>query len=82
MANSRKKIQKPIETFITRKFKIDSQLNEKYSFDNFIIGDSNHNALSAGIFVTSNLGEKLFNPLFIFFNYQLFLVGYFSAEMF
>ena len=66
MTNSRKKIQKPIETFITRKFKIDSQLNEKYSFDNFIIGDSNQSALSEGIFVTSNLGEKLFNPLFIF----------------
>jgi cell division GTPase FtsZ/DNA replication protein DnaC len=66
MANSRKKIQKPIEKFITRKFKIESQLNEKYSFDNFIVGDSNQSALSEGIFVTSNLGEKLFNPLFIF----------------
>ena len=66
MANSRKKIQKPIETFITRKFKIESQLNEKYSFDNFIVGDSNQNALSSGVFVTSNLGEKLFNPFFIF----------------
>ncbi|MBG6188242.1 DnaA ATPase domain-containing protein [Flavobacterium sp. CAN_S2] len=66
MANSRKKIQKPIETFITRIFKIESQLNEKYSFDNFIAGDSNQSTLSAGIFVTSNLGEKLFNPLFIF----------------
>lgn len=66
MANSRKKIQKRIETFLTRKFKIESQLNEKYSFDNFIVGDSNQSAVSAGIFVTSNLGEKLFNPLFIF----------------
>lgn len=66
MANSRKKIQKRIETFITRKFKIESQLNEKYSFDNFIVGDSNQSAVSAGIFVMSHLGEKLFNPLFIF----------------
>ena len=66
MANSRKKIQKPIETFLTRKFKIESQLNEKYSFDNFIISDSNQSTLPAGIFVTSNLGEKLFSPLFIF----------------
>jgi cell division GTPase FtsZ/DNA replication protein DnaC len=66
MANSRKKIEKRIETFITRKFKIESQLNEKYSFDNFIAGDSNQSALLSGIFVTTNLGEKLFNPLFIF----------------
>lgn len=66
MTNSRKKIQKPIGTFITRKFKIDSQLNEKYSLDNFIIGDYNQSAWSAGTFVTNSLGEKSFNPLFIF----------------
>lgn len=59
MASSGKKsdkIQNPLET----------QLNEKYNFNNYILSDSNQDAYSAAFFVSYNPGEKLFNPLFIY----------------
>ncbi|OAB25316.1 hypothetical protein FBFR_15135 [Flavobacterium fryxellicola] len=62
MAKSRKEK----EVFNTGDLQIDSQLNEKYNFDDFIIGDSNQSARSAGFFVSCKQGEKLFNPLFIY----------------
>ncbi|MBX7164592.1 MAG: chromosomal replication initiator protein DnaA [Saprospiraceae bacterium] len=45
-----------------RDYKIDSNLNENYTFDNFIEGDCNRVARQAGINITKNPG-KLFNPL-------------------
>lgn len=49
-----------------RKVKVDSQLKESYTFDNFIEGDCNRLARSAGISVASNPGKTSFNPLFIY----------------
>lgn len=49
-----------------RKVRIDSQLNTKYQFDNYIEGDCNRLARAAGVAVAKNPGETAFNPLVIF----------------
>jgi len=49
-----------------RNVKIESQLNPNYNFDNFLEGDSNRLARSAGIAVSSKPGGTSFNPLLIF----------------
>lgn len=49
-----------------RNLKIESQLNPNYSFDNFIEGDSNRLARSAGLAVANKPGGTSFNPLLIF----------------
>ncbi len=49
--------KKPVEPF-------NSNLIEKYTFDNFIIGDSNRFAQTAALAVAENPG-KIYNPLFI-----------------
>ena len=49
-----------------RNLKIESQLNATYSFENFIEGDSNRLARSAGIAVANRPGGTSFNPLLIF----------------
>lgn len=49
-----------------RNVKIDSQLNANYSFDNFLEGDSNRLARSAGLAVSNKPGGTSFNPLLIF----------------
>jgi chromosomal replication initiator protein len=54
-----------------KKIKINSQLNENYSFDNFIEGDCNRLARSAGYAVASNPGKTAFNPLLIYSNVGL-----------
>ncbi|MBO5956127.1 MAG: chromosomal replication initiator protein DnaA [Bacteroidales bacterium] len=48
------------------KIKVESQLNENYSFDNFIEGDCNRLARSAGLAVAERPGKTAFNPLFIY----------------
>jgi chromosomal replication initiator protein len=49
-----------------RNLKIESQLNANYSFDNFLEGDSNRLARSAGLAVANRPGGTSFNPLLIF----------------
>lgn len=49
-----------------RNVKIESQLNPNYSFDNFLEGDSNRLARSAGLAVANKPGGTSFNPLLIF----------------
>src|SRR5690606_9890563 len=49
-----------------RNVKIDSQLNSNYNFDNFLEGDSNRLARSAGLAVANKPGGTSFNPLLIF----------------
>ena len=49
-----------------QKIKIESQLNPNYNFDNFIEGDSNRLARSAGIAVSNKPGGTSFNPLLIY----------------
>jgi chromosomal replication initiator protein len=49
-----------------RNIKIESQLNSNYNFDNFLEGDSNRLARSAGMAVANKPGGTSFNPLLIF----------------
>ena len=49
-----------------RNLKIDSQLNPNYNFNNFLEGDSNRLARSAGYAVSNRPGGTSFNPLLIF----------------
>jgi len=49
-----------------RNIKIESQLNPNYNFDNFLEGDSNRLARSAGMAVANKPGGTSFNPLLIF----------------
>ena len=48
-----------------RQVKIDSNLNPSYSFDNFVEGDCNRLARSAGFAVANKPGGTAFNPLVI-----------------
>ena len=49
-----------------KNYKIDSQLNPNYTFNNFLEGDSNRLARSAGFAVSNRPGGTSFNPLLIF----------------
>lgn len=49
-----------------KKLQIDSQLNENYTFDNFVEGECNRVARQAGIEVAKNPGKTVFNPLLIY----------------
>ena len=49
-----------------RNIKIESQLNPNYSFDNFLEGDSNRLARSAGLAVANKPGGTSFNPLLVY----------------
>ncbi len=59
----------PINPFVIpglKKLQIDSQLNENYTFDNFIEGDCNRLARSAGLKIAKEPGKTAFNPLVIY----------------
>ena len=49
-----------------QKLNIDSQLNPNYTFDNFIEGDCNRLARSAGLAVGKSPGGTSFNPLMLY----------------
>ncbi|MEN8224765.1 MAG: chromosomal replication initiator protein DnaA [Bacteroidota bacterium] len=49
-----------------KKIKVNSQLVDTYSFDNFVEGDCNRLARSAGFAVSENPGKTSFNPLLIY----------------
>ena len=54
-----------------KKIKVDSQLVDAYSFDNFVEGDCNRLARSAGWAIAENPGKTAFNPLLIYSNVGL-----------
>jgi chromosomal replication initiator protein len=64
--NGEKGIKNPFIIPGLKKVNIDSQLNPNYSFDNFIEGDCNRLARSAGYAVAKNPGGTAFNPLLIY----------------
>ena len=49
-----------------KKIKVDPQLNPKYRFENFIEGDCNKLARSAGLAISKNPGGTAFNPLVVY----------------
>ena len=63
---SSKEIPNPFIIPGLKKINVNSQLNENYSFENFVEGDCNRLARSAGFAVASNPGKTAFNPLLIY----------------
>jgi len=57
------KVPNPFQKVVSDDF--DSQLNNKYTFDNFFEGESNKLARTAGETITKNPGKTAFNPLFV-----------------
>ena len=49
-----------------KKIKIDPQLNTAYNFDNYVVGECNQLAATAGKAIAANPGGTAFNPLFIY----------------
>lgn len=64
--NKDKSIANPFVIPGLKKVNIHSQLIESYSFDNFVEGECNRLARSAGLAVAENPGKTSFNPLFIY----------------
>jgi len=65
-SHMRKKIHNPFIIPGIEKIKIESNLNKSYTFENFIEGDCNRLARSAGWAVAENPGGTSFNPLMIY----------------
>ena len=63
---SSKTIKNPFVIPGLKKVNVESQLNPNYSFDNFIEGDCNRLARSAGFAVAKKPGGTAFNPLLIY----------------
>lgn len=61
-----KDIKNPFVIPGLRKLQVDPQLNANYSFENFIEGDCNRLARSAGYAVAGKPGGTSFNPLMIY----------------
>ncbi|MDO9512355.1 MAG: chromosomal replication initiator protein DnaA [Bacteroidales bacterium] len=63
---SAKEVPNPFVIPGLKKLKIPSQLIDSLSFDNFIEGDCNRLARSAGYAISENPGKTAFNPFFIY----------------
>jgi chromosomal replication initiator protein len=63
---SSKDIKNPFVIPGLKKVKFDSNLIEKYTFDNYVEGDCNKLGRSAGISISQKPGKTAFNPLVIF----------------
>jgi chromosomal replication initiator protein len=60
------KIVNPFAIPGLKKLEIDPRLNPNYNFDNFIEGECNSLARSAGMSIAINPGKTAFNPMFIY----------------
>ncbi|PVX50964.1 chromosomal replication initiator protein [Balneicella halophila] len=60
------KVHNPFVIPGIKKITVDSNLQKKHSFDNFIVGDCNRVASEAGHAIAQKPGETPFNPLFIY----------------
>jgi len=60
------KIKNPFVIPGIKKLHVDPQLNPDYTFNNFVEGECNRLARSAGIAVANAPGKTAFNPLFIY----------------
>ena len=61
-----KDIKNPFVIPGLKKLNVDPQFNQNYTFDNFIEGDCNRLARSAGYAVAAKPGGTSFNPLMIY----------------
>ena len=66
ISNNKDSIDSTSKSNTTDDEPIISNLNPRYTFDNFIKGDNNQLARAAGIAISDNPGITSFNPLFIY----------------
>jgi chromosomal replication initiator protein len=66
LESNKRELRNPFVIPGLQKVKIESQLNPNYSFANFVEGDSNRLARSAGMAVANKPGGTSFNPLLIY----------------
>jgi chromosomal replication initiator protein len=66
LKNTEEKIKNPFVIPGLKKLEVDPQLNPAYSFSNFVEGECNRLARSAGAAVANNPGGTAFNPLLIY----------------
>jgi chromosomal replication initiator protein len=64
--STKRELRNPFVIPGLQKVKIESQLNPNYNFVNFVEGDSNRLARSAGMAVANKPGGTSFNPLLIY----------------
>ncbi len=64
--NQARQIANPFVIPGLQQLKIDPQLNPHFNFENFIEGECNRLARSAGLTIASNPGSSAFNPLFLY----------------
>ena len=64
---AKQKENKQEEIGVPQEFKNRSNLNSNYTFDNFVVGNSNKFAQAAALSVAENPG-KMYNPLFLYGN--------------
>ncbi|MBQ3844007.1 MAG: chromosomal replication initiator protein DnaA [Bacteroidales bacterium] len=64
--NTESKILNPFALPGIKKVNIESNLNENYCMENFVVGDCNRVAYEAGLAVSKNPGKTAFNPMFVF----------------
>lgn len=64
--NEQNEIRNPFVIPGIRKMKVETQLNKHYTFDNYIEGDCNRLARSAGLAIAERPGTTSFNPLVIY----------------
>jgi len=64
--NTEQKILNPFALPGIKKVNIESNLNENYCMENFVVGDCNRVAYEAGLAVAKNPGRTAFNPMFVF----------------
>lgn len=64
--NGERELPNPFVIPGIKKVTVNSQLNDKYSFDNYVEGECNRLARSAGFAVAQKPGSTAFNPLFIY----------------
>lgn len=64
--NTESKILNPFALPGIKKVNIESNLNENYCMENFVVGDCNRVAYEAGLAVSNNPGKTAFNPMFVF----------------
>jgi chromosomal replication initiator protein len=65
LSNIQSELKNPFIIPGIKNLKIESQLNPNYTFDNFLEGDANRLARSAGLAVSNKPGGTSFNPLLI-----------------
>lgn len=64
--NTEQKVLNPFALPGIKKVNIESNLNENYCMENFVVGQCNRVAYEAGLAVAKNPGRTSFNPMFVF----------------